>query len=74
MSKAKCFAVKKPSTGEIIAIPPNQIVLPKFCRGTKMMYYIHQTPLSSWSVEGRSGYKTIHAYEPVPIYIVQWRI
>ena len=74
MSKAKCFAVRKPSKGEIIAISPNQIVLPKFCGGTKMMYYIHQTPLSSWSVEGRSGYKTIHAYEPVPIYIVQWRI
>ena len=34
MSKAKCFAVRKPSTGEIIAISSNQIVLPKFCRGT----------------------------------------
>ena len=55
MSKAKCFAVRKPSTGEIITMSPNQIVLPKFCRGTKMIYYIHQTPLSSWSVEGGLG-------------------
>ena len=23
-----------------------------------MLYYIHQTPLSSWSVEGGSGYQT----------------
>ena len=74
MSKAKCFAVRKPSTGEIIAISANQIVLPKFCGGTKMKYYIHQTPLSSWSVEGGFVYEIIHAYESVPIYIVQWKI
>ena len=55
MSKAKRFAVRKPSTGEIIATSANQIVLPKFCGPTKMLYYIHQTPLSSCSVEGGSG-------------------
>ena len=47
MSKAKWFAVRKPSTGEIIAKSANQIVPPKFRGGTKMLYYIHQTPLSS---------------------------
>ena len=36
----------------------NQIVLPKFLRGTKMLYYIHQTPLSSWRVEEGSGDET----------------
>ena len=30
MSKAKCFAIRKPNTGEIIANSANQIVLPKF--------------------------------------------
>ena len=58
MSKAKCFAVRKPSTGDIIATSANQIVPPKFRRGTKMLYYIHQTPLSSWRVEGESGDET----------------
>ena len=51
-SKAKWFAVRKPSIGEIIATSANQIVPPKFCGPTKMLYYIHQTPLSSCSVEG----------------------
>ena len=50
MSIAKCFVVRKPSAGEIIATSANQNVLLKFLRGTKM-YYIHQTPLSSWRVE-----------------------
>ena len=58
MSKAKWFAVRKPSTGEIIATSANQIVPPKFRGPTKMLYYIHQTPLSSCSVEGGSGDKT----------------
>ena len=30
MSKAKWFAVRKPSTGEMIATSANHIVLPKF--------------------------------------------
>ena len=55
MSKSKWFVVRKPSTGEMIALSANQIVPPKFCGGTKMLYYIHQTPLSSWSVEGVLG-------------------
>ena len=59
MSKAKWFAVRKPSTGEIIAKSANQIVLPKFRGGTKILYYIHQTPLSSWRVEGGSGDETM---------------
>ena len=54
MGKAKCFVVRKPSIGEIIAKSANQIVLPKFYGGTKM-YYIHQTLLSSWRVEGGGG-------------------
>ena len=59
-SKAKWFAVRKPNTGEIIAISANQIVPPKFRGPTKMLYYIHQTPppLSSCSVEGGSGDET----------------
>ena len=44
MSKAKWFAVRKPSTGEIIATSANQIVPPKFLGPTKILYYIHQTP------------------------------
>ena len=43
-SKAKLFAVRKPSTGEIIATSANQIVLPKFRGPTKMLYCIHQIP------------------------------
>ena len=58
MSKAKWFVVRKPSTGEIIATSANQILPQKFLGGTKMLYYIHQTPLSSWSVEGGSGDET----------------
>ena len=52
------FEVRKPSTGEIIATSANQIVPPKFRGPTKMLYYIHQTPLSSCSVEGGSGDET----------------
>ena len=40
MSKAKWFAVRKPSTGEIIATSANLIVPPKFRGPTKMLYYI----------------------------------
>ena len=53
MSKAKWFVVRRPSTGEMIATSANQVVPPKFIGGTKILYYIHQTPpLSSWRVEG----------------------
>ena len=58
MSKAKWFEVRNPSTGEIIATSANQIVLPKFLGGTRMLYCIHQTTLSSCSVEGGSGDET----------------
>ena len=54
-SKAKWFAVRKPNTGEIIAISANQIVPPKFRGPTKMLYYIHQTPLSSCGLKGGLG-------------------
>ena len=37
MSKAKWFAVRKPSTGEVIATSANQIVPPKFRGPTKML-------------------------------------
>ena len=40
MSKAKWFAVRKCSTGEIIATSANQIVPLKFRGPTKMLYYI----------------------------------
>ena len=53
MSKAKWFAVRKPCTGEIIATSANQIVPPKFRRTYKN--FVHQTPLSSCSVEGGGG-------------------
>ena len=33
--------------------------------GTKMLYYIHQTPLSSWRVEGGSGDETIHVPDDI---------
>ena len=49
---------KEASTGEIIAKSANQILPPKFREGTKILYYIHQTPLSSWRVEGGSGDET----------------
>ena len=55
ISETKWFAVRKPSTG---ATSANQIVPPKFRGPTKMLYYIHQTPLSSCSVEGGSGDET----------------
>ena len=58
MSKAKWFAVRKPSTGEIIATSANQIVPPKFRGPTNILYYIQQTPFSSCSVEGGSGAET----------------
>ena len=63
MSKAKWFAVKKPSTGEIIATSANQIVPPKFRGPKKMLYYIHQTHLSSCSAEGGSGDETSRNFE-----------
>ena len=53
---------KEASTGEIIATSANQIVPPKFRGPTKMLYYIHQTPLSSCSVEGGSGAETNTAH------------
>ena len=49
---------KEASTGEIMATSANQIVPPKFLGGTKMLYYVHQTPLFSWRVEERSGEET----------------
>ena len=64
MSKAKWYVVGKPSTGEIIATSVNQIVPLKFHGSTKMLYYIHQTHLSSWRVEGGSGYETRTALAP----------
>ena len=55
MSKAKWFAVRKPSTGEIIATSANQIVPLKFCGPTKMLYYIHQTPVPLAVLKGGLG-------------------
>ena len=68
MSKAKWFAVRKPSTGEIIAKSANQIVPPKFRGGTKILHYIHQTPLSSWRVEVGSGDETNLQFDRVYEY------
>ena len=59
----KWFAVRKPTTGEIIATSANQIVPPKFCGPTTMLNYIHQTPLFSCSVEGGFGDETSHHSE-----------
>ena len=52
MSKDEWLVVRKPSIGGIIAKVTNQIVPLKF---PKMLYYTHQTPLSSCSVEGGLG-------------------
>ena len=58
MSKAKWFAVRKPSTGEIIGTSANQIVPPKFRWTYKNFVLYSPDPLSSCSVEGESGAKT----------------
>ena len=58
MSNDKWLVVRKPSTGEIITTSANQIVQLKFHGPPKMLYYIHQTPLSSCSVEWGSGDET----------------
>ena len=55
MSKAKWFAVRKLSTGEIIAISANQIVSQKFRGGTKNVVLYSPDPFSSWSVDGGLG-------------------
>ena len=55
MSKAKWFAVRKPSIGGIIATSANQIVPPKFRGPTKMLYYIHQTPFPFAVLKGGLG-------------------
>ena len=60
MSKAKWFAVRKPSTGEIIAKSANQIVPPKFLGGTKILYYIHQTPFPLGGLKGGLGTRLGH--------------
>ena len=62
MNKAKWFAVKKLSIGEIFAKSANQIVPLKFCEGTGMLYCIHLTPLSSLRVEEVSGNETIFMF------------
>ena len=54
-SKAKWFVVRKPSTGELIAKSANQMVLPKIPERYKNVV---TRPLSTWRVEGGSGYKT----------------
>ena len=38
----------------------NQILPLKFCGGTEVLHYIHLTTLSSWRVEGESGFRTIY--------------
>ena len=48
--------VRKPSLGGIIATSANQIVSSSYKN-------VHQTPLSSWRVEGGSGYETNSAQE-----------
>ena len=48
------------ASSEIIATSANQIVPLKFWQRYKN---IHQTPLSSWSIEGRSRYETMTTIE-----------
>ena len=57
---------KEAQYSDIIAISANQIVPPKFRGPTKMLYYIHQTPLSYCSVEGGSGDETRLKLAPAP--------
>ena len=51
--------VRKPGTGEIIAISANQIVLLKFLRGTNMLYYIHQTAFPLGGLKGGLGTRLV---------------
>ena len=48
--------------GTIIAKSANQIMLPKFLRGTNILYYICQTPFSS--LEGGLGSRL----SPTPLF------
>ena len=42
-------------------------------RGTKMLYYIHQTPLSSWSnIEGGSEYETRSTWSGTESLLTVW--
>ena len=60
MSEAKWSVVRKASTGKITANSVIQIVLPEIpSRYKKMLYYFHQTPLSSLTVEGGLGLCTL---------------
>ena len=61
MSKAKWFAVRKPSTGEIIGTSANQIVPPEISGGpTKILYYIHQTPFPLAVLKGSLGLRLVY--------------
>ena len=55
MSKAKWFAVRKPSTGEIIAKSANQIVPPKFRGGTKFCTIFTRPPFPLGGLKGGLG-------------------
>ena len=62
LNKAKWFAVRKPSTGEIIAMHISQSDCPAEIPWTYKNVVLHQTPLSSCSVEGGSGDETSLLY------------
>ena len=55
MSKAKWFAVRKPSTGEIIAISANQICATEIPWRYKNVVLYSPDPFSSWNVDGGLG-------------------
>ena len=59
MSKAKWFAVRKPSTGEIIATSANQIVPPKSAGPTTMLYYITRPPFPLAVLKGGLGTRLV---------------
>ena len=54
-SKAKWFVVRKPSTGEIIAISANQICATEIPWRYKNVVLYSPDPFSSWNVDGGLG-------------------
>ena len=55
MSKTKWFALRKPSTGKIIATSANQIVPPKFCEVQKCCTIFTRAPFPLAVLKGGLG-------------------
>ena len=74
MSKAKWFAVRKPSTGEIIATSANQIVPPKFQQTYKNFVLYSPDPpflLQCWRGVWARDYTNAWAVNTLPVVYFQ---